>query len=174
MKSHNKVTCPACKTEFSLEDVFTEDLEKNIRKDYEKKNQEFMEQFKSRSEALENQIQSFEEKKKKENQLFTERLQQEILKISAQKEEEIFLKVSNDHKTKLDFLETQNKENHEKIKLLNEKEFEVLQLKRQLENQKEQEEFNLRKWKLKLKSKKCLLKKFLLKKEISMTSKNAN
>ncbi|HPI54335.1 MAG TPA: DUF2130 domain-containing protein [Chitinophagaceae bacterium] len=146
----SQVTCPSCKTVFTLEDILTEDLEKAIRADYEKRNQEMAANFNLQTQELQQKMLEFEEKKKRENQLFTEKLQQELQKMSKQKEEEILQKFTAEHKTKIDFLEQQQKENTAKIKQLNEKELEVMQLKQLLDHQKEQESFNLKKQRMEL------------------------
>lgn len=148
----SQVTCPSCKTVFTLEDILTEDLEKSIRADYEKRNQEMAAHFNAQSQELQQKLLEFEEKKKRENQLFTEKLQQELQKLSKQKEEEILQKFTAEHKSKIEFLEQQQKENTAKIQQLNEKELEVLQLKQLLDHQKEQEAFNLKKQRLELES----------------------
>ena len=146
----SQVTCPSCKTVFTLEDILTEDLEKAIRADYEKRNQEMAANFNLQTQELQQKMLEFEEKKKRENQLFTEKLQQELQKLSKQKEEEILQKFTAEHKTKIEFLEQQQKENTAKIKQLNEKELEVMQLKQLLDHQKEQEAFNLKKQRMEL------------------------
>lgn len=148
----SQVTCPSCKTVFTLEDILTEDLEKSIRADYEKRNQEMAAHFNAQSQDLQQKLLEFEEKKKRENQLFTEKLQQELQKLSKQKEEEILQKFTAEHKSKIEFLEQQQKESTAKIQQLNEKELEVLQLKQLLDHQKEQEAFNLKKQRLELES----------------------
>jgi len=145
-----QIKCPSCQHKFNLEDVITEDVEKSIKQKYEAQNEEIMKAYNQRNEALNKQLQDFEEKKKRENELFAEKLKSELEKASKLKEEEIAKRIGEESKSKIDFLELQNKENAAKLKLLNEKEFEVMNLQKKLEDQKEQQEFQLKKQRLEL------------------------
>ena len=145
-----QIKCPSCGTNFNLEDVLTEDVERSMKEKYEAQNQEMLKQFSKRSAEFEKQLYDFEEKKKRENELFTERLKTEIEKSTKQKEIEIASRIQDEHKVKMAFLEKQQAEQSAKLKELNQKEFEVHNLKKMLDEQKEQEAFNLKKQRLEL------------------------
>ena len=138
-----QITCPQCKSKFNLEDVLTEDVEKSIREKYEAQHKEVQAAMNKRKEELDRQLKDFEEKKKKENELFAEKLKAELEKASKLKEDEILKRVTEASQSKLTFLEQQNNENAAKLKTLNQKELEVMNLSKLLQEQKEQEELNL-------------------------------
>ncbi len=144
------ITCPHCKTPFNIEEVLTEDVEKSIRQKYESQNKELVESVAKRARELEKMEADFEQKKKNENALFMERVKKETEMLAKKKEEEIIKKISEENKSKIDFLQKENEEKSAKLRLLNEKELEVLSLNKQLQQQKEEEEFKLKKQRLEL------------------------
>ncbi|GBL34751.1 golgin subfamily A member 6-like protein 1 [Filimonas sp.] len=145
-----QIKCPSCGHKFNLEEVLTEDVEKSIREKYEAQHKEVQLTLNKRKDELEKQLQEFEDKKKRENELFAEKLKSALEKASEQKEEEILKRVTEANQTKLTFLEQQNHENSMKLKVLNEKELQVMNLTKLLQDQKEQEEMNLLKQKAQL------------------------
>ena len=150
MKSSQHIVCPNCKTEIDIDEVLTKNLENSIKEKYDLEKQQIASEYAKRDVELKRQVEEFEERKKNENQLFLERVKKETELQKKKIEEELFKKLSEENKTKIDFLEKQQIENAEKLKLLNEKEFEVLNLKKKLDDQKEQEEFKLKKQRLEL------------------------
>lgn len=145
-----QIKCPSCGHKFNLEDVLTEDVEKSIREKYEAQHKEVEAALRKRQQEFERQQQDFEEKKKRENELFADKLKAELEKLGRQKEEEIRKKVKDDSQSELDFLKNEIKEKSDKLKALGEKELEVLQLKKALQEQQEQEIFKLQKQRLEL------------------------
>ncbi len=144
------ITCPHCKTPFNIEDVLTEDVEKSIRKKYELQNRELVDAMHKRELELEKQRLEFEEKKKKENELFMDRVKRETEILSRKMEEELIKKIAAENQTRIDFLQKENDSKDQKLRLLNEKELEVLNLQKQMKLQKEEEEFKLKKQKIEL------------------------
>lgn len=144
------ITCPHCKTPFNIEEVLTEDVEKSIRQKYESQNKELVESVAKRAKELEKQEADFEQKKKNENALFMERVKKETEILTKKKEEELIQKISEENRSRIDFLQKENEEKNAKLRLLNEKELEVLTLNKQLQQQKEEEEFKLKKQRLEL------------------------
>jgi hypothetical protein len=109
-----------------------------------------IQRFQERNELLEKEKIAFEEKKKKENELFQERLKKETASISKTIEEEIRKKSEEENKTKLDFYQKELEENQRKLKALNEKELEVLNLNKLLLEHKDNTDHLLRKQKLEI------------------------
>lgn len=138
-----KIICPTCKSSFHLEDILTEDVEREIKAQYEAENQERAEAFAARTLALEAEKAAFEEKKKRENELFMERVAKETEARAKHLEVEITKKMTEASQARLDFLEKENKEKDNRLKELQSKELEVMQLNRQLEDQREQEAHKL-------------------------------
>mgnify|MGYP001627518146 CR=1 FL=1 len=144
------ITCPTCQSSFVLEDVLTDEMEKSIKQKYELQNKELVNNMRKKEQELWQKEQEFEEKKKQENILFQQRLDKEKEKITQYLTEEIRKKAEQEQHLKIQFLETELSENKEKIKQLNEKELTILELNKQLNEQKEQETFKLQKLKLEL------------------------
>jgi hypothetical protein len=144
------ITCPHCKTPFNLEDVLTEDAEKSIKQKYETENKKLLETVNKRENELLEERKKFELTKQKENELFMERVKKETEILAKKKEEELIKKISAENQSKIDFLQKENDEKNAKLRLLNEKELEVLNLNKLLLQQKEDEEFKLKKQRLEL------------------------
>lgn len=144
------IICPNCKTEINLDEALTKQLESGIKAQYESRQKELEAGLSKQRDEFNKQQADFEQKKKRENELFAEKLKSELEKAGKQKEEEILKKLTDEHQSKLAYLENQNKEKEAKLKVLNEKELEVMTLKKLLDEQKEQEDFKLKKQRLEL------------------------
>ncbi len=142
---HTSVTCPACKNVFNLEDVLTEDIEKEIREKYELEHRRMLELLNQKSVDLQQQQARFEETKKRENELFQEKLKEKLTEQSKLQEQDIRKKLEEEQQSKIKFLEEQQSIQQQKLKMLQDKELEVLQLNKLLQEQKEAEQHNLRK-----------------------------
>lgn len=145
-----QITCPQCKSKFNLEDVLTEDVEKSIKKKYEDENKELAEVFAKRHQDLEKQLAEFEEKKKQTNEIVLERVKKATDEQVKRIEEELLKKISEENRLKLEFLEKENFDKSQKLKQLQEKEIEVMNLTKRLQEQQEQESHNLQKQRLEL------------------------
>ncbi len=129
------ITCPTCKTKFNLEDVLTEDVEKSIKEKYENQNKELVAQLKLKEDAFAIEQKKFEENKKNENELFRERLEKATAIAQEKLELEIRKKTEEEQKAKMDFYAKQQTESEEKLKSLQSKELEVMELNKLLKEQ---------------------------------------
>lgn len=143
-----QITCPSCKTAFNLEDVLSEDIEKNIREKYNAENQRIVELYQKKNEEFLREQERFQELKKRENELFQERLRKEVAEVTLKKESELRKKIEEEQQAKVKFLEEQQKVQEEKLRKLQQAEIQVLQLNKKLEEQQEAEAHNLRKLRL--------------------------
>jgi hypothetical protein len=139
------ITCPSCHHLFNLEDVLTEDVEKSLKQQYEQRHKESMQKLQHEREALTKQQKDFEEKKQRENELFAQRLEKEKQKIQQDMQEQIRKSVAGDYENKLKLLQEAVTDGEEKVKRARAKEMEVLQLQKQLKNQKDELELQLEK-----------------------------
>jgi hypothetical protein len=142
------ITCPKCKTAFNLEDVITDDVEKNLQVKYEAQNQILQQEFERKNAELTKSLKDFEIKKKNENELFADKLARELEKTIKEKETSIKAKLEEEQAAKLKFLEEQQTEQAAKLKLMQQQELEMLGLKKKLQEQQDQEAFNLEKQRL--------------------------
>jgi len=129
------ITCPTCKTKFNLEDVLTEDVEKSIKEKYENQNKELVAQLKLKEDAFAIEQKKFEENKKNENELFRERLEKATAIAQEKLELEIRKKTEEEQKAKMDFYAKQQAESEAKLKSLQSKELEVMELNKLLKEQ---------------------------------------
>lgn len=139
------ITCPHCRTVFDLENVLTEDVEKALKQQYEKRHQESMNQLTKERTALEEQQKKFEAKKSKENELFKERLSKERQKLQEELQQQLQKSIAGDYENKLKVLELSLADNEEKLKESRKKEYQILELQQQLKNQKNDMELQLKK-----------------------------
>lgn len=139
------ITCPHCRSVFDLENVLTEDVEKALKEQYEKRHQESMDQLMKERVALEAQQKEFNAKKGRENELFQERLAKERQKLHEELQQQLRKTIAGDYENKVKVLEQSLADNEEKLKLSREKELQILQLQQQLKNQKDEMELQLKK-----------------------------
>ena len=144
------IKCPSCGHSFNLEEVLTEDVEKSMREKYEAQHQEAQAAIRKQKDDLIRQQQEFEEKKKNENEIFAERLKTELEKLSRIKEDEIGKKIKEANQAELEYLKKENEEKNQRLRVLSEKEIEVMKLNQKLQEQKEQEAHNLLKQRLEI------------------------
>lgn len=145
---HNTVTCPACHTEFDLDLAMSAKLEESIKLQYESKNKLLAEQFQQKELQLKKMQEEFEEKKRKENEIVLERVRKETEANKKLIEEQLRKDMALANQHKMDFFEKQLQEKELQLKGLQQKELEILQLHKQLQDQKELQEFNLQKQRL--------------------------
>ncbi len=139
------ITCPHCRSVFDLENVLTEDVEKALKEQYEKRHRESMNQLMKERATLEEQRKAFDAKKGRENELFQERLAKERQKLQEELQQQLRKSIAGDYENKVKVLEQSLADNEEKLKLSREKELQILQLQQQLKNQKEEMELQLKK-----------------------------
>jgi hypothetical protein len=119
------VECPKCKHQFELDELFAQEKVNEIKKQYDE--ERILSEKKIREEFL-----------------------QKYNKSVNEKEQEIKLKLEDEHKSKLDFYKIQEEENKLKLKQLQENELKVMQLEKKLNEQKEDEAMNLKKQKIQI------------------------
>lgn len=139
------ITCPSCHHSFNLEDVLTEDVEKSLKQQYEQRHKESMQKLQQERESLARLQKDFEEKKQRENELFAQRLEKEKQKMQQDLQEQIRKSVAGDYENKVKMLQEAVLDGEEKVKLARAKEMEILQLQKQLKNQKDELELQLEK-----------------------------
>lgn len=140
-----QITCPRCRSAFALEDVLTEDVEKSLKQQYEQRLRESSEKLQKEREALLLSQKEFEEKKQRENELFSQRLEKEKQKMQESLQEQIRKSVAGDFENRMKIMQQCLDDNEEKLKEARRKELQVLQLEKQLADQKEEMELRMQK-----------------------------
>lgn len=140
-----KITCPGCHLRFDLQDVLTEDVEKSLKEQYEQRFRASSEKLQKEREALVLQQKEFEGKKQRENELFNQRLEKEKQKMQLEIQEQIRKSVAGDYENRMKLMEQSLQDNEEKLKRAREKEMEILQLQKQLKEQKDEMDLQLQK-----------------------------
>jgi hypothetical protein len=139
------IICPQCRNAFALEDVLTEDVERSLKEQYEKKFQLSLQQLNEERQSLVAREQEFEEKKKRENMLFREKLEKELEKQRSRQEEDIRKNLANDYENRIKLLLHSNQEQEERLKTARQKELEFLQKEHELKNREQELEISLQK-----------------------------
>ena len=125
MTNKNKINCPNCGTEISIDEVLTHQVEEQFKKAYEAKEQESFKLIASKQEALE----------KKEQQLDAE-VAQKISLEKAKLFEKVRLDVEKEKGEEISLLEKELKEKEEKLREARNAELEIRKEKNQLEEDK--------------------------------------
>lgn len=121
------IKCPSCSFIFPLEEAVSEDYKKELREKMNEYNRKKEEEF-ARKEL---ELKSLLQKKETEHQA---NLLAEKNKLQTQIEEQVRKSVASDFESKLAFLQQNNRDQEEKLKLAREKEMEYLQKEQQLKN----------------------------------------
>lgn len=137
-----EIKCPKCGNEFDIEEVLYSDIQAR----FEKENQEKLnKQIKTLEEArlkIQEDQAKFEETKKKENELFQERVNKERIKIQEEEKN----KAIKENEDKIKFFEEKLARDESKIKTLEQKEIEGLQLKNENDSLKRNQETEKKKY----------------------------
>ncbi|MEZ5047235.1 MAG: DUF2130 domain-containing protein [Chitinophagaceae bacterium] len=139
------ISCPTCQTLIDLDEALSADLEKQLQEKYQNKQKEMYDSIASLKATLENEKLIFDEKKRNENELFQKKLHAELDKKLKEQELKMTEQLKNENEAQIDLLRKQNEANEAKLKTLNEKEFEVLQLRKQLQETEEDVALKLKK-----------------------------
>jgi hypothetical protein len=139
------IKCPNCGHQFDVENVLAADLDQKYQQQYQLKLQQSLDKVEAEKKKLNNDLQLFEERKKNENELFTQRLQKEKLKIESDLQEQLRKSIGADFENKLQMLESNNKDNEEKLKEARRKELEFLQKEHVLKNKEAELEITVQK-----------------------------
>lgn len=113
MKANTLVTCPSCKTQFSIESAITADLEKEIDTKLRK---ELNEQFVLAKNTLEEKHKQREEQIKQDQKVFLEQQQKELFDKAKQMEELIKSRLQKESEDMMEALKKNNAEQEEKLK----------------------------------------------------------
>jgi hypothetical protein len=128
------IKCPSCGHAIDVEGAIAGELEQQLQKEYESKFQQSLKNIELDRTSLKEEQRVFEEKKKKENELFAQKVIQEKQKMEAEIAEKLRKSISSDFENQLRFLEENNKDNEEKLKLSRQKELEFMQKELALKN----------------------------------------
>lgn len=142
MESKNLVTCPNCRTQFSIESAMTADLEKEIDARLRK---ELNERFVTEKKRLEDAAKLKEETFANERKNWIEQQQKELAEKRKEMEELIKNKITREHEEMMAALQKNNQEQEEKIKNLRKIELEKMEMERRMKDMAELHELETKK-----------------------------
>ncbi len=142
MKSNTLVTCPNCKTQFSIESAITADLEKEIDAKLRK---ELNEQYISTKSALEEKLKQREEQYKQEQKIYLEQQQKELLEKSKEKEELVRIRLQKESEDMMEALKKNNAEQEEKLKEFRKLQVEKMEMEKRMKEMAEIHELETKK-----------------------------
>ncbi len=130
----NDIKCPKCGHHFDVENVIAAEIEHKYQQQFQEKLQQSLHAIEQDKNKLLAEQQKFEEAKKNENELFAQRLQKEKLKLETELQEQLGKSIAADFENKVRMLESNNKDNEEKLMEARKKELEFLQKEQALNN----------------------------------------
>lgn len=142
MKPNNLVTCPNCKTQFSIESALTADLEKEIDAKLRK---ELNDKFIVEKKKLEDAAKLKEEQIIAERKQFLEEQQKEFFEKRKELEEMIKSKLTKEHEEMMEALKKNSEEQEEKLKAFKRMEVEKMEMEKKMKEMSEQFEFETKK-----------------------------
>lgn len=142
MKPNNLVTCPNCKTQFSIESALTADLEKEIDAKLRK---ELNEKYASEKKKLEESVKLREEQAALERKAFMEQQQKELMDKRKEMEEMIKSKLTKEHEELLEAMRKNSEEQEEKLKFFRKMEVEKMEMEKRMREMAEVHEMETRK-----------------------------
>lgn len=132
----SKINCPNCGYELQVEEILSSKAKEDAKKEMEIAMQRQSEIFNKKLEELEQEKQQFELKKKNENELFQAKLNKRL-----EEEKALYTKaISNEFETKINLLNKEREEANTKLLALHATNIENEQLKRKLDNVKQEAE----------------------------------
>jgi len=141
----NDIKCPNCGHHFDVENVIAAEIEQKFQQQFQEKLQLSLDVIEQDKNKLLADQQKFEETKKNENELFTQRLQKEKLKLETELQEQLGKSIAADFENKVRMLESNNKNNEEKLLEARRKELEFLQKEQLLKNKEAELDITLQK-----------------------------
>lgn len=139
MKPTSLVTCPNCKTQFSIESALTADLEKEIDTKLRKElNEKYLAEKKKLDEA--NKLR--EDQIAQERKQFIEQQQKEMFEKRKEFEEMIKNKISKEHEDMLEALRKNSEEQEEKLKAFKKMEVEKMEMEKKMKDMADQFEID--------------------------------
>ena len=134
-----KIKCPNCSHKFDIEGVLAKDIRAQLNDELKSERKSLIDERKKIEEELNRQKIEFEAKKKRENQIFTERLnkakQDQIELIKKQVREDYNVQLQSQSKTLSEF--------QEKLRGYQQKEIELLQTQRKMDEELQNKELEL-------------------------------
>ena len=124
MKNSTQITCPKCHHHFDVEEVLTNDLEKQIGEKFRKEYAEKLDNLKAEKE-------SFEAKKKQENELFSERLEKERKSLEKNLATKLKKQLEDEQKDSFEALQKELNDKSEKLKDFNKLQSQISKLERE-------------------------------------------
>lgn len=142
MKPTNLVTCPNCKTQFSIESALTADLEKEIDAKLRK---ELNDKFILEKKKLEEAAKLKEEQIAIERKQFMEEQQKELYEKRKEMEELIKQKLTKEHEDMMEALRKNSEEQEEKLKAFKRMEVEKMEMEKRMKEMADQFELETKK-----------------------------
>ena len=136
-----QITCPHCQSSFQVEEAMAQQFEGRYKQEMEAFKKQMIEEFNTKQDSLRQREAAFEAKKKKENELFRDRLEQEKEKLSKDLES----RMSERFNLRLLAQAKELNELTQEINQLREKEIELHQVKRRMDLQQKELEFEFEK-----------------------------
>lgn len=142
MKPTNLVTCPNCKTQFSIESALTADLEKEIDAKLRK---ELNDKFILEKKKLEEAAKLKEEQIAIERKQFMEEQQKELYEKRKEMEELIKQKLTKENEDMMEALRKNSEEQEEKLKAFKRMEVEKMEMEKRMKEMADQFELETKK-----------------------------
>ncbi|MGB0390505.1 MAG: DUF2130 domain-containing protein [Salibacteraceae bacterium] len=150
--SESKITCPNCGQPIDVDEVFAHQAEERLKKEYQAKAHEQAAQMAKQREALEKELVKLNELKASESERLKKKLEQEreVLdkemanKLALEKKKESD-KLREEYQLEMKSLAEENEKRKLENRELKSKEIELLQMRKKIEEQKEQMELDLQK-----------------------------
>ena len=124
MKNSTKITCPNCQHHFDVEEVLTNDLEKQI-------SEKFRSEYAKKLDELNAEKENFEAKKKQENELFAERLEKERKSLEKNLATKLKKQLEDEQKDSFEALQKELNDKSEKLKDFNKLQSQISKLERE-------------------------------------------
>lgn len=134
----NTITCPKCNFQFEPTDAVRESVEKELR-------QKMQDWLKGQKEEFAKKEQILAEQLKGKDAEWENKMLAEKSRMQSELQEKIQKSLMLDFESKLRFLEQQNAEKEEKLKLAGRQELEMLQLKQEMKNQADRQQLEIEK-----------------------------
>ncbi len=142
MKTNSLVTCPNCKTQFSIESALTADIEKEIN---DKLRKEFNDKYVAEKKKVEESLQLKEEQLKQERKLMMEEQQKELAERKKEIEDMVKEKLNKEHEDMMHALKKNSEEQEEKLKEFRKMEVEKMELQKRIHEMAELHDFETKK-----------------------------
>jgi len=132
MKRKNEITCPECNSKIALEKILTQEIELDLKTEFDEKKSELIASLKKKEEKLKTHQEKLEKAISIQDEYLVDRLKTETEKI----QKELRLKARKEISFELQALQEEALENSKKLRNSERNELELLKQKRELENKK--------------------------------------